>query len=122
MDPGCKSIGSAQDFPQNQNQPNESIAMTRKAKTKKVTPYSASDAVRRILRERTLSTYDSPMEIAFDVQLLRGALNKCGPGNEILADMLNDKIAELAMGGVRMREAKKTAQEIEQEIDRATGG
>jgi hypothetical protein len=36
--------------------------------------------------------------------------------------MLNDKIAELAMGGVRMREAKKTAQEIEQEIDRATGG
>ena len=96
---------------------------TAKTATKKqTTPYSASDSVRRILRERTLSTYDSPMEIALDVQLLRGALNKCGPGSEILADMLNDKIAELAMGAVRMREAKKTAQEIEREIDRATGG
>lgn len=69
--------------------------------------YSPSDAVRTVLRRR-LSTYDTPTEIKLNMSLLRNALSKCVPGNEILVDTLTDKIRELSMGLARMPNPART--------------
>ncbi len=69
--------------------------------------YSPSDAVRAVLR-RGLNTYDTPTEIKLNMSLLRNALSKCVPGNEILVDTLTDKIKELSMGLARMHNPART--------------
>jgi hypothetical protein len=89
------------------------------AKKAKKAAYSPSDAVRSMLR-RDAHTYDSPLEVDFDLSLARGALRKSGPGNEILADQLVEKIRQLELEKIRLRERQQPKPSVHHATKKST--